>query len=135
MSPLDRGLFGQNSNALAPKVAPALPGSGSPSTAPNVAVAKLEFELWPQTRPIATGFGVQAAGAVMTHKRLVEGLLALRSRLAYRPERHYMRGPGPKTLSKLGEMYRSGAECELQERVPDRWLAIMQAIDEKERKG
>ena len=71
----------------------------------------------------------------MTHKRLVEGLLALRSRLAtYRPERHYMRGPGPKTLSKLGEMYRSGAECELQERVPDRWLAIMQAIDEKERK-
>ena len=71
----------------------------------------------------------------MTHKRLVEGLLALRARLAtYRPERHYMRGPGPKTLGKLGEMYRSGAEHQLHERIPGRWLAIMQAIEEKERK-
>ena len=45
-----------------------------------------------------------------------------------------MRGPGPKTLGKLGEMYRSGAEHQLHERIPGRWLAIMQAIEEKERK-
>jgi len=67
---------------------------------------------------------------------LVQALLALRSRLArYHPEKHYMRGPGPKTLSKLGDTYRAQTESDLQERVPDAWLALIQSIRERERKG
>ena len=68
----------------------------------------------------------------MNH-RLVEALLALRSRGArYRPEKHYMRGPGPKTLSKLGEMYRAERAPELQERIPDQWLALVQTIKNRD---
>jgi hypothetical protein len=70
---------------------------------------------------------------------LVQALLALRSRLArnprYHPEKHYMRGPGPKTLSKLGDAYREQTESDLRERVPDAWLALIQSIRERERKG
>jgi hypothetical protein len=67
---------------------------------------------------------------------LVQALLALRSRLArYHPEKHYMRGPGPKTLSKLGDAYRAQTESDLQERVPDEWLALVQSIRDRERKG
>ena len=67
---------------------------------------------------------------------LVQALLALRARLVrYRPEKHYMRGPGPKTLSKLGDVYRSQTESDLQERVPAAWLALIQSIRERERKG
>ncbi|HEY7083801.1 MAG TPA: hypothetical protein VH519_03210 [Hyphomicrobiaceae bacterium] len=67
---------------------------------------------------------------------LVQALLALRSRLArYRPEKHYMRGPGPKTLGKLGDAYRTQTESDLSERVPDAWLALIQAIRERERQG
>src|SRR5262249_3713032 len=67
---------------------------------------------------------------------LVQALLALRSRLArYHPEKHYMRGPGPKTLGKLGDAYRAQTESELEERVPDDWLALIQSIREREREG
>jgi hypothetical protein len=67
---------------------------------------------------------------------LVQALLTLRSRLVrYHPEKHYMRGPGPKTLSKLGDAYRAQTECDLQERVPEAWLALVQSISERERKG
>jgi len=67
---------------------------------------------------------------------LVQALLALRSRLArYHPEKHYMRGPGPKTLSKLGDAYRAQTESDLEEHVPDEWLALIQSIRERERKG
>jgi len=67
---------------------------------------------------------------------LVQALLALRSRLArYHPEKHYMRGPGPKTLGKLGQSYRSQAEAELEERVPDEWLALIQSIKDREHNG
>ena len=65
---------------------------------------------------------------------LVQSLLALRSRLGrYHPERHYMRGPGPKTLSKLGEMYRDETEGDVRERIPERWLTLMNSIAERER--
>ena len=65
---------------------------------------------------------------------LVQALLALRSRLArYRPEKHYMRGPGPKTLRKLGDAYRSQTEGELGERVPEEWLALIRSISKRER--
>ena len=67
---------------------------------------------------------------------LVQALLALRARLVrYRPEKHYMRGPGPKTLSKLGDVYRAQTESDVQERVPEPWLALIQSIRERERKG
>jgi len=67
---------------------------------------------------------------------LVHALLALRSRLArYHPEKHYMRGPGPKTLGKLGDAYRAQAAGELEERVPDEWLALIRSIRDRERNG
>jgi hypothetical protein len=34
----------------------------------------------------------------------------------------------PETLSKLGEMYRAERAPELQERVPDQWLALARTI-------
>ena len=70
------------------------------------------------------------------NSNLVHALLALRSRLArYHPEKHYMRGPGPKTLSKLGDAYRAQAAGELEERVPDEWLALIRSIRDRERNG
>jgi hypothetical protein len=67
------------------------------------------------------------------NNRLVGALLALRSRgPRYRPEKHYMRGPGPKTLSKLGEMYRAETESELRERLPDHWLAVIRTLKDRE---
>jgi hypothetical protein len=65
--------------------------------------------------------------------RLVDALLAMRATARYRPEKHYMRGPGPKTLSKLGAMYRTESEPELRERVPDEWVALLQSIKDQER--
>jgi hypothetical protein len=65
---------------------------------------------------------------------LVQAMLALRARVArYRPERHYMRGPGPKTLSKLGEMYREETESVLRERLPDEWAVLIRAIEDRGR--
>jgi hypothetical protein len=69
------------------------------------------------------------------HSRLVNALLVLRSRLGpYQPERHYMRGPGPKTLSKLGEVFRAESESVLQERVPEQWLSLIKSMQERERR-
>jgi hypothetical protein len=65
---------------------------------------------------------------------LVQALLALRSRLGrYRPEKHYMRGPGPRTLSKLGEALRDETENVLHESIPAQWQALIQSIAERER--
>jgi|RhiMethySRZTD1v2_1073278.scaffolds.fasta_scaffold41530_2 hypothetical protein len=52
-----------------------------------------------------------------------------RHRYYYHPERHYMRGPGPKTLSKIGEMLRVETEGVAHEPIPDRWLELIQAIE------
>ena len=68
------------------------------------------------------------------HTHLVKAFFALRSRLArYRPERHYMRGPGPKTLSKLGEAYREEAEGDMREPMPEQWLMLVESIAPRKR--
>ena len=65
---------------------------------------------------------------------LAQALLALRSRLVrYHPEKHYMRGPGPKSLMKLGEAYRAEAEGDVRERIPEQWLALIGSIAQRER--
>ena len=65
---------------------------------------------------------------------LVQALLAMRARMVrYRPEKHYMRGPGPKTLGKLGEAYRGEAEGDVRERIPKQWLTLVASIAQRER--
>jgi hypothetical protein len=67
-------------------------------------------------------------------EHLVRKLFALRSRLVgYRPEKHYMRGPGPKTLSKLGEAYREAMEADIRARIPDEWVMLVESIGRRER--
>jgi hypothetical protein len=51
----------------------------------------------------------------------------------YHPERHYMRGPGPKTLSKIGEMYRAETESIVQESLPQHWLDLLRSLDNRAR--
>jgi hypothetical protein len=79
---------------------------------------------------------LESVGKIMMrrNRNLVQALLALRSTsVRYHPERHYMRGPGPKTLSKLGEMYREETKDLLRERLPDQWVALIRAIEEPDR--
>jgi hypothetical protein len=97
---------------------------------------KLQFEVWPQTSRIA--LHRERGGEVMRRRDgnsdIVQALLAMRARLApYRPEKHYMRGPGPKTLSKLGESYRAETEGDVRERIPEQWLTLVQSIAQRER--
>ena len=47
----------------------------------------------------------------------------------YHPERHYMRGPGPKTLSRIGEMLRAETEGIEREPIPQRWLELIHAME------
>jgi hypothetical protein len=68
------------------------------------------------------------------NSNLVQVLVALRSRLGrYHPEKHYMRGPGPKTLMKLGEAYRAETDDDVRERIPEQWLALVGSIAQRER--
>jgi hypothetical protein len=46
----------------------------------------------------------------------------------YRPEKYYMRGPGPKTLAKIGEMLRAETAEETREVVPDEWLQLIERM-------
>jgi hypothetical protein len=46
----------------------------------------------------------------------------------YRPEKHYMRGPGPKTVAKLGELLRAETDDVAREPIPERWLDLIEAI-------
>jgi hypothetical protein len=39
-----------------------------------------------------------------------------------------MRGPGPKTLCKLGEAYREEAEGDMREPMPEQWLMLVESI-------
>ena len=67
-------------------------------------------------------------------EHLARKLLALRSRLVrYRPEKHYMRGPGPKTLHKLGEAYREATKGDTAERIPDEWMMLVESMGRRER--
>ena len=52
----------------------------------------------------------------------------------YRPERHYMRGPGPKSLSLIGEKLRAQTENVTQEPLPKRWLDLIHSLHEQERR-
>jgi hypothetical protein len=68
------------------------------------------------------------------HSDVVKALLALRSRLVrYHPEKHYMRGPGPKTLGKIGEAYRAATEDDVRERLPEQWLTLIESMAQRER--
>ena len=48
----------------------------------------------------------------------------------YHPEKHYMRGPGPKTLAKIGEMLRAETDGLASEAIPAHWLELIQRIKE-----
>jgi hypothetical protein len=64
---------------------------------------------------------------------LQEALQRLSQRMPqrrYHPERHYMRGPGPKTLSKIGEMLRAETESFARETDPPT-LARTHSCNEK----
>ena len=67
-----------------------------------------------------------------------KALEVLRTRVAanyfYRPERHYMRGPGPKSLSLIGEKLRAQTENVTQEPLPERWLDLIHSLDEQGRR-
>ena len=53
---------------------------------------------------------------------------------AYRPERHYMRGPGPKTLARLGEELRARTDGITREPLPAEWVTVLRKIDRRTRK-
>ena len=46
----------------------------------------------------------------------------------YRPERHYMRGPGPKTLAKIGQMLRAETDDVTRESLPDQWVDLIEKM-------
>jgi hypothetical protein len=46
-----------------------------------------------------------------------------------------MRGPGPKTLGKIGEMLRDAMQADTREPIPQHWLDLVQAMELKERDG
>ena len=51
-------------------------------------------------------------------------------RQRYHPERHYMRGPGPKTLIKIGEMLRAQTEGDTREPVPQKWIELIERMND-----
>jgi hypothetical protein len=53
---------------------------------------------------------------------------------SYRPEKHYMRGPGPKTLCMIGRRLRAKTESVTHERLPEGWIDLIQSLDGRERK-
>jgi hypothetical protein len=50
----------------------------------------------------------------------------------YRPEKHYMRGPGPKSLSMIGERFRAETEDFTQEPLPERWHELVRSLHKEE---
>ena len=72
----------------------------------------------------------------MDHERrrvLREALQRVSHQLAprrYHPEKFYMRGPGPKTLAKIGEMLRAETEGDASEAIPEHWLELIEQIKE-----
>jgi hypothetical protein len=49
---------------------------------------------------------------------------------SYRPEKHYMRGPGPKSMGMIGERFRAETEIITREPVPQRWLELAQSLEQ-----
>jgi hypothetical protein len=52
---------------------------------------------------------------------------------SYRPEKHYMRGPGPKTLGMIGRRFRAETRSVTKEPLPETWLGLIHSLDEQER--
>jgi hypothetical protein len=59
--------------------------------------------------------------------------LATRLFNTYRPEKHYMRGPGPKSLGLIGDRLRADSEGIVQEPIPEQWHSLMQLLHEQEK--
>lgn len=51
----------------------------------------------------------------------------------YRPEKHYMRGPGPKTLELIGGELRVRTKELTEAPLPDRWITILASLKDAER--
>jgi len=69
---------------------------------------------------------------------LRRALIAARAKVAayaYHPEKHYMRGPGPKTLSKIGEVLRAETDGVTREPVPQRWLELIHSLESRNESG
>jgi hypothetical protein len=64
-------------------------------------------------------------------RKVVLALWPKLARYSYRPEKHYMRGPGPMTLSKIGEMLRDRVEDITQEPLPARSDTLSGAAADK----
>jgi hypothetical protein len=68
---------------------------------------------------------------------LAKALAVVLSRMggaSYRPEKHYMRGPGPKTLEQIGAQLRAESEDITRQPLPESWLALTRSLrveDEK----
>jgi hypothetical protein len=53
---------------------------------------------------------------------------------AYHPERHYMRGPGPKTMAKLGEELRARTDGITRDPLPEEWMRLLRKLDRQDRR-
>jgi hypothetical protein len=51
----------------------------------------------------------------------------------YRPEKHYMRGPGPRSLGLIGDRLRVHSEDIVQEPLPEQWHSLMQLLHDQEK--
>ena len=79
-----------------------------------------------------SGFAHRTAESASDFATVVRNLI-MDVRDSYRPQLHYMRGPGPKTLSKLGEAFRDETEGDVRERIPEEWLTLVQSIAQRAR--
>jgi hypothetical protein len=52
----------------------------------------------------------------------------------YRPEKHYMRGPGPKSLSMIGRRLRNETRSVTLEPLPESWLILIHSLAQQEQK-
>jgi hypothetical protein len=66
-------------------------------------------------------------------RRALNAVRAKAAPYGYRPEKHYMRGPGPKTLSKIGEALRAETAIVTREPIPQRWLELLHSIEKRQR--
>ena len=46
-----------------------------------------------------------------------------------------MRGPGPKTLARIGEVLRAELEEDTREMLPEKWLHLLEAIETAHTRG
>jgi hypothetical protein len=108
---------------------PAGPGKTIRAAAASPFMATPQFEFVPQTLCIENSMRGLVLGKVL---EIWSRVVANRS---YRPERHYMRGPGPKTLAMIGRRYRAETAEETREPLPEQWLALIHSIDKQDKKG